>query len=212
MVTIEAKNVSKSFKKQMLFKDFNYIFEGGKIYGLVGYNGSGKTVLMKILCGIDKPTMGEIWYNQEMLLGKDMAFIPNLGTIIEIPGFIESYTGFENLKRLALIENKTNDTTIRETMTLFGLDPTSKKKVSEYSLGMKQKLALSQATMEDPEVIFLDEPMNALDKDSVKNVRNILLDLKKQNKLIIIASHLDEDIRLLCDEVIEISDYHSNEL
>ena len=97
-------------------------------------------------------------------------------------------------------------------MTLFGLDPTSKKKVSEYSLGMKQKLALSQATMEDPEVIFLDEPMNALDKDSVKNVRNILLDLKKQNKLIIIASHLDEDIRLLCDEVIEISDYHSNEL
>ncbi|MBF6978562.1 ATP-binding cassette domain-containing protein [Aerococcaceae bacterium zg-BR22] len=207
MTHIELKSINKALKNQVLFTDFNYIFEGGKIYGLVGHNGSGKTVLMKIICGLLRPNSGEVWYNHDQLIGKNIPFLPSLGTILETPGFLDNCTGFENLKQLALIDNKIDDQVIRNTMELLGLDPLSKKKVKTYSLGMRQKLALSQAIMENPEVLILDEPMNGLDKASVQLVRQLLDELKRRGKLIILASHTQEDIQLLCDEVIDITGY-----
>ncbi|MBD3949370.1 ATP-binding cassette domain-containing protein [Tuanshanicoccus lijuaniae] len=208
MTQIELKSITKAFKNQVLFTDFNYLFEGGKIYGLVGHNGSGKTILMKIMCGLERPNSGEVWYNQTQLIGKDISFLPRLGTILETPGFLDNNTGFENLKQLALIDNKIDDQVIKQTMAHFGLDPLSKKKVKAYSLGMRQKLALSQAIMENPDILILDEPMNGLDKASVQIVRELLVTLKSQGKLIILASHTQEDIKLLCDEVIDVTQYH----
>ncbi|MBK0348392.1 ATP-binding cassette domain-containing protein [Aerococcaceae bacterium zg-ZJ1578] len=212
MTQIELKSITKAFKNQILFTNFNFIFEGGKIYGLVGHNGSGKTILMKIICGLVRPNTGEVWYNHEQLIGRDIPFLPSLGTILETPGFLDNYTGFENLKQLALIDNKIDDKEIRDTMELLGLDSLSKKKVKAYSLGMRQKLALCQAIMENPDVLILDEPMNGLDKVSVQLVRQLLDDLKKQGKLIILASHTEEDIKLLCDEVIDITEYNKDKI
>ena len=159
-------------------------------------------MLMKCICGFVKPTSGEIQVDGQVI-GKDIDFIPNAGIIIETPGFIPNYSGYKNLQLLASIQNRIDKTRIREVMQMVGLDPDMKRCVKKYSLGMRQRLGLAQAIMEDPSLIILDEPFNGLDKHGVAEIRELLLDLKTGGKTILLASHNDEDIRILCDHVYE---------
>lgn len=203
MKLIEVVNVSKSFRGQVLFNQVNAVFEQGKIYGITGPNGSGKSVLFKLICGFIKPDQGEIKIHPDYQ-SKNADFPSNFGIIIDRPGYIAGQTGFENLKRWADIQNKISHEDIRNTMRLVGLDPDARQKMRSYSLGMKQKIALSQAIMENQEVLILDEPFNALDIDSVQNVRDLLLKYRQDGKTIILTSHNREDIDLLCDQVYQI--------
>ncbi len=199
---IEIKNVNLTLQKNEILKNVSAHFERGKIHGLIGRNGSGKTMLMKCICGFVKPTSGEITVDGKRI-GKDVDFPKNTGIIIEAPGFIPYYSGFKNLKLLADLRGKISKDIIRKTMEQVGLDPDLKRHVRKYSLGMRQRLGLAQAIMEDPELLILDEPMNGLDNDGVKDMRQYLLDLKSQGKTILIASHFAEDIDVLCDTVCE---------
>jgi len=201
-MVIEVDSVSLTIKKQKILDKVSLNCEEGKIYGLVGRNGSGKTMLMKCICGFIKPDEGEIKVLGKKI-GKDCDFAPDTGIIIETPGFIGHYSGFKNLKLLAGINRKINDDKIREIMEFVGLDPDMKKSVRKYSLGMRQRLGLAQAIMEDPKVLILDEPMNGLDKEGVADMRKYLLKLKESGKTILIASHSAEDIAVLCDETRE---------
>lgn len=175
-------------------------FHPGKIYGFVGRNGSGKTVLMKMILGFIKPTSGTIKVNGKQV-GKEIDIPDDIGAIIETPGFLPEYSAFQNLKLMAMIRGKITSKRIRETIKLVGLDPDSKKHVGKYSLGMRQRLGIAQAIMEDPQILLLDEPLNGLDNEGVEEMRNVLLKQKDQGKLIIIASHSKEDIDILCDEI-----------
>ena len=186
----------------MILKDINAEFTDGKIHGIIGRNGSGKTMLMKCICGFIKPTEGEITVSGKRI-GTDCDFPESIGVIIETPEFIPYYSGFKNLKLLADIRHKITDDDIRRSMELVGLDPKLKKSVKKYSLGMRQRLGLAQAVMENPDLLILDEPMNGLDKDGVGDMRRYLLNLKEQGKTILIASHSAEDIDVLCDTVVE---------
>ncbi len=199
---ITVKNVSLKIKKDMILKDINAEFSDGKIHGIIGRNGSGKTMLMKCICGFIKPTEGEITVAGKEI-GVDCDFPESIGVIIETPEFIPYYSGFKNLKLLADIRHKITDDDIRRSMELVGLDPKLKKSVKKYSLGMRQRLGLAQAIMENPDLLILDEPMNGLDKDGVGDMRRYLLNLKEQGKTILIASHSAEDIDVLCDTVVE---------
>ena len=199
---IKVENVSLKIKKDMILRDINVEFERGKIHGIIGRNGSGKTMLMKCICGFIRPTEGEITVAGKRI-GVDCDFPESVGVIIETPEFIPYYTGFKNLKLLADIRHKITDEDIRKSIELVGLDPKLKKSVKKYSLGMRQRLGLAQAIMEDPDLLILDEPMNGLDKDGVGEMRKYLLDLKAQGKTILIASHSAEDIDVLCDDVVE---------
>ena len=199
---IQIKNVSLTINKTVILKSVCASFERGKIHGLIGRNGSGKTMLMKCICGFVKPSQGEIFVDGERI-GKDCDFPRNTGIIIETPGFIPYYSGYKNLKLLAGLNNKIGKQEVREAMEKVGLDPDLKRHVKKYSLGMRQRLGLAQAIMEDPELLILDEPMNGLDKDGVKDMREYLLALKMLGKTIIIASHSAEDIDILCDTVSE---------
>lgn len=201
MTQLHLNSITKAFKKHVIFEDLSFDFTGGKIYGVVGYNGSGKTVLLKCLAGLERVTKGQIELDGE-ILGKDFQFLPSVGVIIETPGFLEGYSGYDNLKQLALIKNKIGKKEIEESMRDVGLDPSSRQKVKHYSLGMKQKLALAQAFMEEPDILLLDEPMNGLDRQSVKHIREKLLQLKKEGRLIILASHIEQDIECLCDQLL----------
>lgn len=196
-------NVSKGFKGINIFEDLNITFEKEEIYGIVGPNGSGKSVLFKIICGFIFPDSGVIKINGNEMNLKNR-FPTNFGIIIDRPGYLEDKSGYENLEYLALIRKKIGKDEIKTAMERVGLDPNLKTKVKNYSLGMKQKLALCQAIMEDQDVLLLDEPFNALDKSSVENIRNLLLDLHKQSKTIFITSHNQMDIDLLCTKVYEI--------
>lgn len=200
---IEIKDVSKSFKGVQVLKEINLSIEEGTICGLIGLNGSGKTVLMKIMCGFLLPDTGEV-YIRRRKIGKDCDFPENVGVIIETPGFSQFISGFKNLKNLASIQKKITDEDIRNVMKIVGLDPNSKKWVSKYSLGMRQRLGIAQAIMENQDILILDEPMNGLDKEGMVDVRNLLLDLREQGKTILLASHNMQDIEILCDRVFEI--------
>lgn len=199
---IELKNVSKSYKKQEVVKNVTADFSTGNIVGIIGRNGSGKTVLFKMICGLAKPTGGTIVVDGKEL-GKDMDFPENMGVIIETPGFLPWQTGFQALWDLAKINKKIGKKEIKETLELVGLDAKLKTRVGKYSLGMRQRLGLAQAIMEDPKILVLDEPMNGLDNNGVKDMRRLLLDLKEQGKTILLASHNREDIEILCDQVYE---------
>ena len=202
---IELKNISKTIKDAEVLTDINYLFESGKVYGLQGKNGCGKTMLMRIISGLIRPTKGEVDINGK-ILWRDLDFPDSIGTLIENPAFIDGYTGFKNLKMLASIKGKINDNDINDAMTRVGLNPDDKRKYRKYSLGMKQKLGIACAFMEYPEIVILDEPINAIDKDGVVLVRKILDDLKKNNKFVIFACHDAEEMKLLADEVINMEE------
>ncbi len=199
---IEINGVSLTLRKTQILKDINKTFEKGKIHGLIGRNGSGKTMLMKCICGFIKPTEGEITVFGKKI-GKDCDFPDSVGIIIETPGFIPYYSGYKNLKLLADLNRKITGEQVKNAMNQVGLAPELKRHVKKYSLGMRQRLGLAQAIMENPDLLILDEPMNGLDKDGVSDMRKYLLELKEQGKTILIASHSAEDIEILCDTVCE---------
>lgn len=199
---VQVNNVSLILNKKQILKDVSLELERGKIYGLVGDNGSGKTMLMKCMCGFIQPTAGMVIADGKVI-GKDVDYLPDAGIIIETPGFIPYYSGLKNLKVLAGIKNHVTTEKIKAAMEQVGLDADLKLPVKKYSLGMRQRLGLAQAIMEDPSILILDEPMNGLDKHGMEEIRNLLLSLKSKDKLIVIASHNQEDIRILCDEVYE---------
>lgn len=174
----------------------------GRIYGVVGDNGSGKTVLLKLICGFMKPDSGTVTVNDKVI-GKDADFPENTGIIIEAPGFLPNYSGMKNLEYLASIRGKIGKEQIESAMKTVGLDPSSKLRVGKYSLGMKQRLGIAQAIMEDQQLLILDEPMNALDKDAVKEMRKLFLSFKASGKTMLVVSHNEGDISTLCDEVYE---------
>lgn len=201
-LAIEIKNVTKAFKETVAVNNVSVSFEKGKIHGIVGRNGSGKTVLFKCICGLFPITSGEI-----TVLGQkigDGKLVPKcMGAVIETPGFLPNCSGYRNLYYLMKLSGKTDKRRIRSVIRLVGLDPDSKKHVGKYSMGMRQRLGLAQALMENPELLILDEPMNGLDKRGVDEMRQLLLQLKEQGKTILIASHNPDDIEILCDTIHE---------
>ena len=209
MISIE--NLNKQFKTQLVLNNINVKFSNGHIYGIIGRNGSGKTVLLKCICGFLKPTTGVISVNHK-IVGKDIDFPENLGFIIETPGFLLNYSGYKNLKYLASIRKKIDSNEIKDSMSLVGLDFADKKHVGKYSLGMRQRLGIAQAIMEKPDILVLDEPMNALDKNGVEEMRRLFLKMKSEGKLILLTSHNREDIEILCDEVYEMEEGILNKL
>lgn len=200
---IELKNVTKKFKEQTALNDISIDFEEGKIHGIIGRNGSGKTVMMKCICSLMYPSDGTITV-QGKKVAKGKFTSGNIGAIIEAPGFLPNYSGYKNLKFIADINKKISKDDIYNVMRLVELDPESKKHVSKYSLGMRQRLGIAQAIMESPDILILDEPMNGLDNDGVKEMRELFISLKNQGKTILLASHNREDISVLCDTVIEL--------
>ena len=197
---LEVKNVSKRFRDVEVLKDVNITFESGKIYGFIGRNGSGKSVFLKILCSFYKPNTGEVLFDN-INYSSNNSFPPDTRALIEKPTFFPDLTGFENLKLLANIQNKISDNEINDTLEKVNLIHEKDKKYKEYSLGMKQKLGIAQVLMENPSVMIFDELFNGIEDDTVDKIRNILLELKNQNKIIIVTSHIKEDIDILSDEV-----------
>ncbi|MCH5203812.1 MAG: ATP-binding cassette domain-containing protein [Oscillospiraceae bacterium] len=200
---ITLENVSKKYKDRTILENMNFSFEKGKCYGIVGRNGSGKSVLLKLIVGFAYPDSGNITIRGKQLK-KDIDFVDDAGVIINSPEFINGMSGLNNLLYLADIRKKTNKERIIEVLRNLDLEGAMKKRVSTYSQGMKQRLRLAQAIMEEPELLILDEPMNALDDDAVREIREMLLSLKNEGKTIILTSHNSEDIDLLCDSVCEI--------
>lgn len=199
---IVIDKLTKSFKGKTVLEDVNMRLQEGGIYGIVGDNGSGKTVLLKLICGFMKPDSGTVTVNGKVI-GKDADFPENTGIIIEAPGFLPNYSGMKNLEYLASIRGKIGKEQIESAMKTVGLDPSSKLRVGKYSLGMKQRLGIAQAIMEDQQLLILDEPMNALDKDAVEEMRKLFLNFKASGKTMLIVSHNEGDISTLCDEVYE---------
>ena len=202
---INVNNVSKRFGENEVLSDISVRLDSGKIYGLVGRNGCGKTMLMKCICGFVKPTSGKIVIDGKVL-GKDMDVPEHMGIIIENPGFIPYYSGYKNLRLLASVRGKTGKKEIAEYMEMVGLDAKSKKHVSKYSLGMRQKLGIVQALMDRPEILLLDEPMNGLDRKSVELVRNLIKKTADAGAVVLLSSHNQEDIDTLCDVVYHMED------
>lgn len=204
---IEVVHLTKCYGNQTVLDNISVSFEAGQIYGLVGPNGCGKTTLMRCICGFSKPTNGHV-----MVLGKkvgaDCDFAPSTGIIIETPGFLPKYSAWRNLKILAGTSGKANKDRINEVICLVGLDPNEKKLVGKYSLGMRQRLGIAQAIMENPQVLILDEPFNGLDKEGQNDIHMLLQNQKAQGKIIILASHSAADIAQACDTVYEMMDGH----
>ena len=202
MNIISVKNLSKSFGQERVLKNVTRDFEKRKIHGIVGNNGSGKTVLMKCICGFLIPDSGSITVNGERV-GVDVDFPRDMGLIIETPGFLPNMTGVKNLEILASLNKKIGLEEIAASIRRVGLDPLMKKPVGKYSLGMRQRLGIAQAIMEDPALLILDEPLNGLDKHGVREMRQLIKGLKEQGKTILLASHNQGDIDELCDTVCE---------
>jgi ABC-2 type transport system ATP-binding protein len=201
-IVIRVEGVYKRFGTDTVLKDVSRSFERGRIHGIVGNNGSGKTVLMKCICGFLIPTEGEVIVNGKRV-GKDVDFPPGLGLIIETPGFLPNMTGVKNLEILASLNKKIGLEEIAAAIRRVGLDPLMKKPVGKYSLGMRQRLGIAQAIMENPSLLILDEPLNGLDKHGVREMRQLIKGLKEQGKTILLASHNQGDIDELCDTVCE---------
>jgi len=199
---IEVKNLSKKFKNEVVLENINLCFEENHIYGLIGKNGSGKSVFLKMLCGLYKPTIGEILFDGENCILKN-SFPKDTRAIIEKPEFIPDLSGFENLKLLAQIQKKISDKEINDTLKLVNLYEERNKKFYKYSQGMKQKLGLAQVLMENPKIMILDEPFNGIEEESSNKLRNLLKEIKK-DKIIIIASHYKEDLENIVDEIYKV--------
>ncbi|MCI8634471.1 MAG: ATP-binding cassette domain-containing protein [Eubacterium sp.] len=211
MPYIEIDHVTKVFGEDIILDDINIKMDQGRVYGISGNNGSGKTVLMKCICGFLPVTAGRIRVGGK-IIGVETDFPESIGVIIETPGFLNNLSGMRNLEILAGLRGRISKKEIRKAIEKAGLDPTLKKSVSKYSLGMRQRLGIAQAIMEDPKFLILDEPFNGLDKHGVSDIRALLLELKKQGKTIILASHNSEDIRILCDRVFEMDGGRIQEL
>lgn len=202
---IVVEHIYKSFGRENVLNDVSLTIKRGEIFGVAGNNGSGKTVLMKCICGFMKPDKGVIYVNGRRI-GKDCDFPDSLGMIIETPGFIPNLSGYKNLKILADLKAKIGKAQINESIKKVGLDPNLKKAVAKYSLGMRQRLGIAQAIMENPDVLILDEPFNGLDRTGVLHMRGLLKELKSQGKSILLASHNAQDIEELCDNVHDMED------
>ena len=203
MAIIEIDNISKEFSGDIVLHPVSISFEKGKIYGIIGRNGSGKTVLLKIISGFLRPTTGTVTING-ISLGKKNEFPKNTGILIEKPGFLPYKNGFQNLKYLSQIQKLINDQEIYKVLEQTGLTSAAKKLVRKYSMGMKQRLGIAQAIMENPEILILDEPMNGLDDQGASQMRKLFLQLRNEGKTILLASHMQEDIHELCDKVYRI--------
>lgn len=204
MVSVE--HVTKKFKKETVLQDVSMELEKGRIYGLVGRNGSGKTVLMKCICGFLRPTEGKVTVGGKVI-GEDTDFPESLGLMLETPGFIPYMSGMDNLRNLAMIRGRIGKEKIRKTMELVGLDPDSRKRVLKYSMGMRQRLGIAQAVMEGPELLILDEPFNSLDEGGVEEMRQVLLRLKEEGTTILLATHIKEDVEFLCEEIYRVHEH-----
>lgn len=198
---VNVKSLHKQIKENSILNDINLEVKKGEICGIVGRNGSGKSMLFKCICGLINPTSGQIRVFGDKVGGGQLP--KDIGVIIENPGFIPNYSAFKNLKYLASIRNIISDKDITNAIKKVGLDPYSTKAVQKYSLGMKQRLGIAQAIMENPKLLILDEPMNGLDNEGVNLIRDLLLNLKKEEVTILMASHNSEDIAILCDNVYE---------
>ncbi len=201
---IRLRHVTKKIKQEKLLDDISFEFQGGKVYGLQGKNGCGKTMLMRAICGLITLTEGEIDINGERL-HKDISFPRDVGALLENPSFLNGYTGLENLKFLADIQGKVKEKELKECLTKVGLDAEDKRVYRKYSLGMKQKLGIAAAVMGSPKLVILDEPINAIDETGVEKVRKVLSELKQKGSIIITACHDKEELMMLSDEIIRIS-------
>lgn len=202
---MSVRDGRKNFGEFTIFSNVNLSIQKGSIVGIIGRNGSGKTVLFKSMLGLLMLDEGEISVRGN-IVGRDIGIVNNVGSIIEAPGFLPNFSGFENLWILASIHKILTKEEVEEVIEKVGLDPKSKKRVSQYSMGMRQRLGIAQAIMEDPDILILDEPMSGLDSEGVVLIRQLLLSLKEEGKTIILASHSAEDIEILCDEVYRIQD------
>lgn len=200
MMNIKISHVSKTIKNNPVIKDISMELQSGAVYGFKGINGSGKTMLMRLISGLIRPTQGEISMNGK-ILGKDISFPNSIGVFLENPAFLDAYSGFNNLKLLASIKSVASDEDIRNTLLRVGLDPDSNKKYKKYSLGMKQRLGIAAAIMEKPEIVILDEPTNSLDEDGVDLVKHIVRNEKERNALVIVSCHDEGILKGMSDEV-----------
>lgn len=198
--TIEITDLVKDIKGKRIIDHVTLHLESGKITGLKGVNGSGKTMLMRLVCGLITPTSGSIVINGKRL-GKDITFPESVGILIENPAFLDAYSGFDNLKLLASIKHRIGPEEIHQTIARVGLDPDDKKKYRKYSLGMKQRLGIAAAVMEEPDIIILDEPTNALDSDGVAMLKEILHDQRERGALVLISCHDLPTLQELSDEI-----------
>lgn len=199
MSILKLCNVKKSINGHLVLNNINLSLEKGKIYGVVGRNGCGKTMLFKSIAGLVNITDGKIYVNGEVL--KSGNIVENIGVIIENPGFLINLSALENLRLLSSIKNKISKEEIKAIIKLVGLNPDDRRPIKKYSLGMKQRLSIAQAIMEKPEILLLDEPMNGLDEEGIEKFREIFIRMKENGTLILIASHNKEDIMALCDYV-----------
>ncbi len=202
---LKITDLSKKFRKRTVLNNINSELEFGNIYGFTGANGSGKSVFFKVICGFLKADSGTVSLDGRVL-GRDMDFLPELGVLIEKPGFIENYSQFENLKYLAQINNIITDEEITAALKRVGLDPANREKVKNFSLGMRQRLGIAQAIMEDQKILILDEPFNGLDKQGAAQIKRLLLELKSPERLILLTSHIAGDIEELADFVFEFTE------
>ncbi|MCD7823651.1 MAG: ATP-binding cassette domain-containing protein [Oscillospiraceae bacterium] len=200
---LELQNVSKEIKGVTVLDNISLTMQGGKIYGFQGKNGSGKTMLMRLICGLIKPSSGQVIINGE-ILGEDISFPRSVGALIENPAFLHEYTALKNLRLLSDLRDHLSDDELKAILSDVGLDPLDKRKYRSFSLGMKQKLGIAAAVMGEPELVILDEPINAVDDAGVENIRKILSKLKESGSLIIVACHDREELELISDEILKI--------
>ncbi len=202
-MTITVKNVTKKIRGNIVADDVNMTMKSGIVYGLCGYNGCGKTMLMRLIAGLIIPTKGEILFDNK-ILGKDIDFPESMGILIESPAFLDGLSGFDNLKLLSSIQGKIDDERIKKTISRVGLDPKDKKKYRKYSLGMKQRLGIAAAIMESPELIILDEPTNALDSDGVELTKRLIDEERQRGALVIMTCHDRSILEGVCDVIYSI--------